>query len=59
MEKGPYLMENYRVSRGMAGGLRLTDQDVPILTQLNQHGKLQKVTIFPESMGDSTMKRDV
>ena len=42
-EKGHYLMENCRASGGLAGGLRLTDQDEDILAHLNQHGKRQKV----------------
>ncbi len=47
-------MDCFSVFGGMAGGSKHTDQDEPILTQLNLQEKLKLVTIPPVTMGDST-----
>jgi len=49
----------FSVSRGMAGGIRHTDQDEPILSQLKLQEKLKFVTISPVYVGVSTTEHDV
>jgi len=43
-------MDYFSVSRGMGGRFRHTDRDEPILSHLNPHEKLLKVTISQTSL---------